>query len=243
MIFIRKNMIKFFNALLILLFTTSSSTIAHQTAHKATVGNHSEVQYLLYLPADYYQNTGKQYPILLFLHGGGETGTDIEKVKTHGPPRLINEGHNFPFIVLSPQNPREQGFWDESILMGLLDKIENTHRIDPARVYLSGMSRGAYGAWRLAMSYPEKFACLIAICGVAPAYYSRWLGNMPVWVFHGDDDPVIPVSESDEVVKLMKERGQNIRYTRYSGTGHDAWTPAFETEELYHWMLEQVKKP
>jgi predicted peptidase len=213
-----------------------------QTPHKAVLQSRHEIQYLLYLPAGYHQNPSQQYPLLLFLHGGGETGNDIEKVKTHGPPRLIHEGRDFPFIVVSPQNPEENGFWNETALIELLNQIQSDYRVDGNRVHLSGLSRGGYGAWRLAMSNPDRFASLITISGVSPAFYSRWLKDMPVWVFHGEDDPVIPVGESDEVVKQMQQRGQNVRYTRYKQTGHDAWTQAYDEEELFPWMLEQILK-
>ena len=101
------------------------------------------------------------------------------------------------------------------------------------------MSRGGYAAWRMAMQYPEKFAALVAICGVAPTFYSRWLRDMPVWVFHGEDDGTIPVSESDKIVEEMRNRGQNVKYTRYPNTNHDSWTETFNNPELYEWLLKQ----
>lgn len=215
---------------------------AQQLAQKMSITSSMEYQYLLYLPDGYDADTAGGYPLLLFLHGGGECGTDIEKVKTLGPPALVQKGKHFPFIILSPQNPYPFKFWDVHALAFLLDSIVKEHRVDEDRIYLAGYSRGAYGAWSLAVQFPERFAALIAISGEAPDQYAAWLGDMPIWVFHGEDDQSISVRSSDDMVAALKQKGNPVHYTRYPATGHDAWTKAFTDPELYEWMLSQTRE-
>lgn len=221
--------------------TSIDKLLAQQTPYQINLKQEISMQYLLYLPQEYEVDTTKLFPLLLFLHGSGESGENIEKVKTHGPPKLIAEGKNFPFIVLSPQNPDINKLWDAEAVSALLENIESTYRIDPTRIHLAGLSRGAYGAWQVAIQNPNKFASLIVISGVSPGYYVKWLKNTPIWVFHGEDDDVIPVTESDNAVKELQGNGQNVKYTRYPNTGHDAWTRTFENPELFKWVLEQQK--
>lgn len=196
------------------------------------------MDYLLYLP-DGYDESKERFPLLLFLHGGGESGSDIEKVKTHGPPRMIEEGHDFPMIVVSPQNPETKGYWDENILVALLDHIEASYRVDTNRVYLTGLSRGGFGAWCLAIENPHRFAALVPICGAAPSPYGDWLGGMPIWVFHGARDKVIPLSESVDIVEEIQRAGGNAKLTVYPEAGHDSWTETYDNPALWEWLLKQ----
>jgi predicted peptidase len=225
--------------LFILLFPGNQILIAQQVPHQISIETKVDMKYLLYLPKAYDTDTSAYFPLLLFLHGSGESGDNIEKVKTHGPPKLIANGMEFPFIVLSPQNPDINKLWDENAVISLLDNIQKNYRVDPKRIHIAGLSRGAYGVWQVAIQNPARFASLTAICGVAPGYYVKWLKDMPIWVFHGEDDNVIPISESDNVVRELKANGQNVRFTRYPNTGHDAWTKTFDNPELFKWMLEQ----
>lgn len=229
------------SAILCILITMNSCYLANgqQTAGEYQINEQESIKYLIYLPEEYVDG-GESMPLLLFLHGGGESGTDIEKVKKHGPPMLIEKGKDFPFIVLSPQNKHVKKYWDEQAVIALLDHMIETQNIDQSRIYLSGMSRGGYGAWQLAIQYPEKFAALIAICGVAPSPYAGWIDkNMPIWVFHGEDDPVIPISESERMVKALENKGYQVKFTRYPNTGHDSWTETYNNEMIYEWMLNQ----
>lgn len=225
--------------LLIIIVTSNEMLLGQQAPYQINLKQEISMQYLLYLPQEYNVDTTKHFPLLLFLHGSGESGDNIEKVKTHGPPKLIAEGKNFPFIVLSPQNPDINKLWNAEAVTALLEHIEINYRVDPTRIHLAGLSRGAYGAWQVAIQNPSKFASLTLISGVSPGFYVKWLKDTPIWVFHGEDDDVIPVSESDNVVKELKDNGQNVRYTRYPNTGHDAWTQTFDNPELFEWMLEQ----
>lgn len=107
-----------------------------------------ELRYLLYLPEGYEKDTAQKWPLMIFLHGSGESGTDLEKVKVHGPPRLIKEGRKFPFIVVSPQATNG---WQTFQLIGLLKELKQTLRVNPDKVYLTGLSMGGMvpGIWQL----------------------------------------------------------------------------------------------
>lgn len=236
----KKQLIVYFS-LLVLITSIFCTAQGQQTAHKILLNPQMEMQYLLYLPKTYTEDSLQSYPLLLFLHGGGQGGSDIEKVKQNGIPQLIANGKDFPFIVLSPQNPNLLMFWNETALINLLDKIQETYRVDKSRIYIAGISRGGYGAWRMAIQYPDRFAALIAVSGESPSSYAFWLGNMPIWVFHGDADQSIPVSESDAMVNSLKKNGNNVKYTRYENAGHNIGGKAFNTPELFEWMLQQKK--
>jgi predicted peptidase len=235
-------MMKRIASLSLLILLGLSSVSGQQTAHKVELKPVLEMQYLLYLPDGYETETDAEFPLLLFLHGGGASGDDLEMLKRNGLAGKIEEGRSFPFMVLSPQNPHPRKFWNETALITLLDQIEEEYRVDTSRVWVAGLSRGGYGAWRLAIQYPEHFAALVAVCGETPDHYAAWLGDMPIWVFHGEDDRTISVKESDEMVAALKKNGNPVRYTRYPHTGHNAWDQAFSDPELYTWLMSQKKK-
>jgi predicted peptidase len=214
---------------------------AQQSAHKVILKPELEIQYLIYLPEAYGAEPEAEFPLLLFLHGGGSSGDDLEMLKRSGFAGKIEKGKSFPFMVLSPQNPHPLKFWNETALIALLDKIQREYRVDPSRVWVAGMSRGGYGAWRLAIQYPDRFAALVAVCGETPDHYAKWLGDMPIWVFHGEKDRTIDIRESDEMVAALRKNGNPVRYTRYPDTGHNAWDKAFSEPELYTWLLAQKK--
>ncbi|MEM8954654.1 MAG: prolyl oligopeptidase family serine peptidase [Verrucomicrobiota bacterium] len=209
---------------------------------KTTQKKSIDIDYLLYLPDDYKHNSHKKYPLLLFLHGAGERGADVDKVRAHGPPKLIDQGKSFPFIVASPQCPADS-WWDSEELMLLIESLEKIHPIDPARIYLTGLSMGGYGTWELATKYPEKFAAIAPICGGGKAWLAaRRLQDIPIWVFHGAKDPVVPLSESQEMVDALKKKGhQNIKFTVYPDSTHDSWTETYNNPDLYSWLLSYQK--
>lgn len=196
--------------------------------------------YYLYFPETYDDTEDEKFPLLLFLHGGGEAGDSLVKVKRNGPPKLIARGKKFPFLILAPQNPHKKKWWDTESLKQLLDTIVANNRVDTDRLYLTGLSRGGGAAWEMAVQYPETFAALAVVCGMAPTPYASWIDkDMPIWVFHGAEDESIPVSESDEMVKKLREMQYDVRYTKYKGVGHDSWIKAYETETLYDWLMAQ----
>jgi len=198
--------------------------------------------YYLYYPEGYDTKEDEKFPLLLFLHGGGESGENLREIKRNGPPKLIARGKKFPFLILAPQNPHRKKWWDTKALIQLLDTIVENNRVDTNRIYLTGLSRGGGAAWEMAVQYPDKFAALAVVCGMTPVPYASWLDkNMPIWVFHGEDDKSIPISESETMVNKLKSMGYDVRFTRYPGVGHDSWIQAYNTEELYEWFMDQAR--
>lgn len=192
--------------------------------------------YLLYLPPN-YSESDNEFPLVLFLHGAGERGTDIEKVKVHGLPRLINEGKDFPFIVVSPQCP-ENMFWNTDLLSALLDEVEANYRVDKNRIYVTGLSMGGHGTWSLAIAQPNRFAAIAPICGWSNPTVACTIKNVPIWVFHGAKDMVVPLSASEQMVEKLKSCGADVKFTIYPEAGHDSWTETYNNDELYSWFLE-----
>jgi predicted peptidase len=231
----KKSGFKCFAFVLFLMFVQSAN--AQQKAFTIKVKNQTKMNYLLYQP----ENINGEAPLLVFLHGGGEGGNNIEKVKKHGPPKLIEEGREFPFYVLSPQNPYEKGFWDDQAVMKLVNKIIEKYPIDTNRIYLTGLSRGGYGAWRLAMNNPDKFAAMVVVCAAsAPAVYANRIKHIPVWIFHGEKDEVVPVSESIQMADALKAVDAEVRLTLYPEANHDSWTETFNNEEVFNFLLKQT---
>jgi len=203
----------------------------------------ARAKYLLFLPDD-YESKAAHWPLILFLHGIGERGADPWKVKVHGPPKVAENMTNFPFIVVSPQCPNGQ-WWSNEILTALLDDVITRYKIDTNRVYLTGLSMGGFGAWSLALEYPERFAAVAPICGGGNPYYPNAytgarkaaLKALPFWAFHGDKDPAVALSESERMVSALKKFGCDVKLTVYPGVGHDCWTETYNNPALYEWFL------
>ena len=189
-----------------------------------------------------YGTAGKKWPLVLFLHGAGERGKDLARVKVHGPPMLVEKGKRFPFILVSPQCPKEV-WWDAEGLNALLDEIVAKYAVDEGRVYVTGLSMGGYGTWDLAIKYPDRFAAIAPICGGGTPYRAaRKLKQMPIWVFHGGADPVVPIQNAQMMVEALKRAGATPRFTVYPGCGHDSWTQTYNNPAFYGWLLSQNRK-
>jgi predicted peptidase len=198
-----------------------------------------KLDYLLYLP-DGYGKGDKAWPLLLFLHGAGESGNDLKKVKAHGPPKLIEAGKDFPFIVVSPQSSRFG--WDVDTLNALLDEVTAKYKVDKDRVYLSGLSMGGFGTWALAAAHPERFAAIVPICGGGNPTDAKKLKDLPAWVFHGAKDRLVPPASSEAMVKALKDAGaENVKFTLYPDADHDSWTETYDNPEVYEWLLKQKR--
>ncbi len=200
------------------------------------------LRYYLYYPQDYKTDGDKSFGLLLFLHGGGEAGGDLEEIKENGPPKLLVEGKQFPFLVLAPQNPHKRKWWNAEAVKQLLDSVVSTNNVDVNKIYLTGLSRGGSAAWELATQYPNTFAAMAVVCGMTPLPYAHWIDkNMPIWVFHGEDDQVIAVEESDKMVEKLRKMNYKVRYTRYGNVGHNSWERAYTTDSLYTWFANQKR--
>lgn len=200
------------------------------------------LEYYLYFPPAYEQSSDAKFPLLLFLHGGGESGGALDLLNKNGPPKLLAEGKEFPFLILAPQNPYKQKWWNVRAVMKLLESVTEEHRVDMDRLYLTGLSRGGNACWEIATQYPETFAAMAVVCGMTPLPYAHWVDkSMPIRVFHGTEDPVIPFSESEEMVRKLQEMGYDVQLTAYKGVGHNSWEKAYLEEDLYTWFLEHSK--
>jgi len=202
------------------------------------------IRYLLYVPADYATGE-KPWPLVLFLHGAGERGDDLEAVKKHGPPRLIGEGKTFPFLCVSPQCPKES-WWDRpertAALAALLDHLQATLRVAPDRVVLTGLSMGGFGTWALASAEPKRFAALAPICGKGDPAKAGLIAHIPTWVFHGAKDPLVPVTFSEAMVEALKQAGGDPKFTVYPEAKHDSWTETYANPKFWEWLLAQRRK-
>jgi predicted peptidase len=198
------------------------------------------MDYLLFLPSNYYKEENKKWPMILFLHGKGERGNDIEVLRKVVVPTLLEENKDFPFIVVSPLCPGDR-YWEPLILKKLLDDISRKLRIDMDRIYLTGLSMGGYGTWSTAIKYPDIFAAIAPVCGGGDPGMVCRIGDMPAWVFHGAKDTTVLPQESTRMVEALEGCGGNVKFTLYPELEHDCWTETYNNPELYEWFLEQSK--
>ena len=220
------------NAVLTILFSLcfGSTVLAQQIVRNLN----ENLRYLIYTP-NRYEGSGEKYPLLIFLHGVGERGTDIEKVKTHGPPMLIEKGKSFPFIVVSPQS---EGEWKADYIYDLIQHLRENYRIDEDRISLTGIGPGT---WDIAMTYPSTFAAIAPVCGEGELSRAWRLRHVAVWGFHGAKDEVIPLSASKDLVDEVKKYNSDVLLTVYPEVHHDSWVQAYESPLLYDWMLHKTK--
>jgi predicted peptidase len=142
--------------------------------------------------------------------------------------------------VVSPQCP-EGRWWKVDDLATLLDEVEAKYRVDADRIYLTGLSMGGFGTWDLASNFPDRFAAIAPMCGGGQPEMARRLKYLPIWVFHGDADPSVPVKKSDDMVEALKKVGADVKFTKYPGVGHDCWTQSYANPELYTWFLSHTR--
>jgi dienelactone hydrolase len=204
--------------------------IATVRAGRSTSG----LDYLVYLPEHYYRSL-RRWPLILTLHGRGEAGDDIGLVRRQGLPLRVEEQAGLPFVIVAPQS--SDWAWNVEALNSLLDEVLKRYRVDADRVYLVGNSMGGAGTWALAAHCPERFAAIVPICGAGSLATAERLTSVPTWAFHGADDRIVPVEQSERMIAALKKAGGDARLTIYPGVGHDAWTPTFANPRLYAWLL------
>ena len=202
---------------------------------------------LVSLPPEYNDDIipPTRWPLVFFLHGRGERGSDLDAVLRYGVPPVVLSRPDFPFITLSPQLPDGHewvGYHAE--LLAMLRYVTANLAVDSQRIYLTGLSMGGRGAWRLAAERPELFAAVVPICGGMPDLDSFLLRlpalvGKPIWVFHGAQDDVAPIAHSDRIVAELRSLGSDARYTIYPDAGHNSWAPAYVEDELWAWLAEQ----
>jgi predicted peptidase len=242
--------------------TTPAASSINATPLRAR-SNPKGYDYLFALPDGYDQQPTRTWPLLLFLHGAGERGADVWSLTRQGLPKLLvrppelsaaeraaADDVSAGFIVVAPQCPAFE-VWNDDLLLALLDDVALELRVDPARIYFTGLSLGGFGVWSLGMRHPDRFAALVPICGggrvadVSRAVHRHpsALQRLGIWAFHGAQDRVVPLEESQRMVDAVKAAGvPDVRFTVYPEAEHDSWTPAYATRELYAWLLQHRRE-
>ena len=199
-----------------------------------------KLKYFIYFPNDYLT---KKYPLVLFLHGAGERGTNLKDIEIHGLPKLVRNGKKFPFIIIAPQCPLNL-WWSDPLPVDLLSELVNDivmkYGIHKNNVFCTGLSMGGYGTLALSIKNPKLFSAIIPICGgmdIKNFFDILNLKDLPIWLFHGDKDEVIPLENSQSIYKVLKPVNKNIKLTVYKGVDHNSWDRAYDDNELYKWML------
>jgi predicted peptidase len=217
--------------------------------------------YVLYVPRSYQPS--RSWPLILFLHGSGESGTDGTRQLAEGlGSAMLSDIDSWPFIVVFPQKPSEGSEWEqhEDAVMGILARVRHELNVDPRRIYLTGLSQGGHGAWVLGARHPGVWAAIAPICGYAaarrdargaglarpytgsPQELAAALRNVPIWAFHGEADDVVAPAESVALVAAVNAAGGSARLTLYPGVGHGSWDRAYRTENLAAWFLDHSRE-
>ncbi|RRB01077.1 carboxylesterase family protein [Larkinella rosea] len=200
--------------------------------------NREKYDYLLYVPKD-YPASQRAYPLVISLHGSSLKGSDLNKVKRYGLPHLVDQGREYAFIIASPQCPDGKVWSTDNWFEPLLEELTAKYRIDPKRIYLTGISMGGYGAWQTAVAYPDKFAAILPLCGGCDdSTQVCRIKNVPVWTFHGIDDDVISIDETERLVKRLNQCNGSVKFTKLDKVGH-AIQYLYEDNSLYDWLLKQ----
>lgn len=217
-----------------------ANQLMHQTSPQRQILNTNSYNYLLFLPKS-YEAQEFRLPMILFLHGAGERGSNLEDLKRNGVARIVEEQPDFPFIVVSPQCPPGER-WSVNLLSTLLDDVIAQYHVSLDRVYLTGLSMGGYGTWHLAAAQPDRFAAIAPICGGGNPEEAYRLKNLPVWAFHGKRDRIVPLRESEKMVQALKKCGvNNLKFTVYPEADHDSWTQTYNNPMLYDWFLQHQR--
>jgi predicted esterase len=211
----------------------------------------ANINFLLYLTNNYGKSSQQKWPLILYLHGMGERGNNLDYLKVEGLPKKLESDEIFPFVVASPQIESQDGYWsaDETTnsLFTLLEEIKAVYSIDPDRIYLTGVSLGAGGTWEIGLRYPDRFAALIPVMG----YYGYPFGvpdnicdlkNVPIWAFHGAKDEVVPLDAEAGLVNALKACDGDVQFTVYPEAGHDIANEVYAKPDLYTWMVSQTLK-
>ncbi len=199
-------------------------------------------RYLLSLPEGYEADAARQWPLIVFLHGAGERGDDLELLNKHGPPKLIAQGRELGAIVASPQVPGGE-VWDPVVVKVLTDELCATLRVDKDRVYLTGISMGGFGTWETALAFPDTYAAIAPICGGTGVRFllAERIKHLPVWIFHGALDTVVEPAHSQKMHDALKKAGGKVRFTLYPEAKHDSWTATYDDAEFWSWLLAQKR--
>lgn len=237
---------RFALALVFTVLATSSAAAQTKTglldkSHKNADG--TESPYVVFVPANYDGKT--EVPVILFLHGSGETKGGTKKPVEVGLPPAVKKEKDFAAIVVIPQS--EKRGWgatgeDGKRALAILDTVQKEYKTDSKRVYLTGLSMGGYGTWSMVAAHPEKWAAIVPVCGGGDPTVAAKFKDVPCWCFHGDKDTAVNVQKSRDMIEALKKAGGTPKYTEYPGVGHNSWDAAYADKEMWKWLFEQKKK-
>ncbi len=227
--------------ILILLFFLSSVSKAQEIKNifSKTIKNKIEMGYVLDLP----QNQKEKFPLIVFLHGSGERGTDLELVKAHSPFTYKNLFSSQPVAILAPQCT-ENIWWDTNAVFELIQEIVSKYNIDTSRIYLTGLSMGGWGSWKLALEHPDMFAALAPVCGPTDRmmiFLAEKLKGMPIKIFHGALDDIVPPTDSIEMYQALKKNNSNVELIIFPNDNHNSWDSTYSNPDFYNWLFNQHK--
>jgi predicted peptidase len=215
-----------------------------ELTHK--ISDQQTIPYLFYLPKGFDGEADKKWPLILFLHGRGESRGPLSIVAKWGPPRMAKRGDDPPYLVISPQCPASTRWTaddQQAGVLNLLDHIIEKYPVDPSRIYLTGLSMGGYGSWKLAADHPQRFAAVAPVCGKGNPADGEKLKDLPIWVFHGTQDDAVPYQHSVDMVEAIKMAGgKRVRFTSMKHVGHNCWSAAYATPELYQWFNKHRRR-
>ena len=194
------------------------------------------LRYLARLP----DNAAEPWPLLVFLHGRGEIGGDLDRVKVHGPVKAAPGIEDFPFLVVAPHLAVD-GLWQPERVMAAVDDARRRWSVDPDRIYLTGLSLGGHGTWTAAAAHPDVFAAIAPVSGWGDPETACVLGDLPIWSFHGVLDDIVPASAHQAMVDAVRACGGAPGLTLYPDLGHDAWTETYAGPRLYSWLLSHER--
>ena len=201
--------------------------------------------YRIFVPGGYDKT--RQYPLVLWLHGAGSVGNDNFKQISEASLRgthtwtTAQVQAKYPAFVLAPQSRNGSWTTELPLVLELLDSIKNEFSIDTTRIYIAGQSMGGYGTWDFITTMPNLFAAAIPLCGGGDPARANLIARIPIWAFHGEADPTVPVTESRNMIEAIKKAGGSPRYTEYRGVGHEVWLKAFQEKGLVDWLFAQHK--
>ncbi|WP_372774931.1 alpha/beta hydrolase-fold protein [Mangrovibacterium sp.] len=226
-----------FNLCLLLFLVVAVVELSAQSSE-----NKVRYNYLTYIPASYDSTKSDLYPVIIYLHGRSVSGSNLNRVRTYGLPFFLDRGKKLDFIVIAPQCPWGKNWASENWMDTLMTELNTQYRVDNDRIYLTGMSLGGFGTWELANRYPNRFAAIAPLCGGGKTEWAENLFHIPIWVFHGVQDRLVPVLRSDQMVNAIKEHDSLIKYSRLSAKGHDLHR-VYDDNELYTWLSQFTRRP